>query len=391
MLDCDTYLNIYICNIISLCMMRILYIFRSLAVWGGIERVLVDKMNCLVSMYGYEVYMLTTCQGNHPVPYQLDNTVHMEDLGVQFHRQYQYRGFKKLWDGWKRTKRFERLLSERIKTIRPDVIICTTADSVNSIVKVKGDTPLIVESHSICKRTLGEKGLRQRYVARLLLKGLKKAAYLVSLSEGDANEWRKLGVSVKVIPNIVHLNEGELSDLEQKHVIFVGRFDYQKRPMAMIQIWKELFPRHQDWHLDIYGEGEQKQTLQSVIGSQNMNIHLHEPTIRIFEAYRNSSILVVTSLYEPFGLVIPEAMSCGLPVVSFDSPYGPSSVITNGKDGYLVENDNNALFAKQLEQLMDDVSLRLKMGTYAVEKSKRFSAQEIMPEWKDLFDCLASA
>ena len=370
--------------------MRVMYVFRSLAVWGGIERVLVDKMNSLVSMYGYEVYMITTCQGNHPVPYQLDNAVHLEDLGIQFHLQYQYRGLKKMWDGWSRTKRFERLLSERIKKIQPDVIICTTADPVFSIAKVKGGIPLVVESHSICTRTLGAKGLRQRHVARVLLKGLKKAACLVALSEGDANEWRKLGIPVQVIPNIVHLNEGSLSSLDQKHVIFVGRLDYQKRPMLMIQIWKELFPRHQDWHLDIYGEGEQKQALQSVIGSQNINIHLHEPTSQIFEAYRNSSILVLTSLYEPFGLVIPEAMSCGLPVVSFDSPYGPSSIITDGKDGLLVENDNNALFTKQLEKLMDDASLRFQMGACAVESSKRFIAQHIMPKWKDLFDHYAS-
>ncbi len=371
--------------------MRVLYVFRSLAVWGGIERVLVDKMNYLASIYGYEVYMLTTCQGNHPVPYQLDNAVHLEDMGIRFHRQYQYWGLKKLWDGWKRTKRFERLLSERIKEIQPDVIICTTADPVYSIAKVKGEIPLVVESHSICLRTLGVKGLRQRHNARVLLKGLKKATCLVALSEGDAIEWRKRGVLVQVIPNIVHLNEVELSFLDQKHVIFVGRLDYQKRPMLMIQIWKDLFPRHQDWHLDIYGEGEQKQVLQSVIDSQNINIHLHEPTSQIFEAYHNSSILVVTSLYEPFGLVIPEAMSCGLPVISFDSPYGPSSIITDGKDGYLVEEDNNALFTKRLEQLMDDVSLRLQMGACAVDSSKRFSAEYIMPRWKDLFDYLASA
>lgn len=368
--------------------MRVMYVFRSLAVWGGIERVLVDKMNSLVSMYGYEVYMITTCQGNHPVPYQLDNAVHLEDLGIQFHLQYQYRGLKKMWDGWSRTKRFERLLSERIKMIQPDVIICTTADPVFSIAKVKGGIPLVVESHSICTRTLGAKGLRQRHVARVLLKGLKKAACLVALSEGDANEWRKLGIPVQVIPNIVHLNEGRQSSLDQKHVIFVGRLDYQKRPMLMIQIWKELFPRHQDWHLDMYGEGEQKQALQSVIGSQNINIHLHKPTSQIFEAYRNSSILVVTSIYEPFGLVIPEAMSCGLPIVSFDSPYGPSSIMTDGEDGFLVEYDDIASYTKRLEQLMDDASLRLKMGVDAVETSKRFSAQQVMPQWKALFDSL---
>ena len=369
---------------------RLLYIFRSLAVWGGIERVLVDKMNYLASVYGYEVYMLTTCQGLHSIPYQINSLIHVEDLGIQFHRQYQYRGLRKIWDGWKRTKLFEKKLLEQIKKIRPDVIICTTADPVFSVVKVKGDIPLVVESHSICIRTLGEKGFRQRHVARLLLKGLKKATCLVSLSEGDAKEWRKLGVSVQVIPNIVHLNDRALSTLNQKHVIFVGRFDYQKRPMTMLKIWEELFPRHQDWHLDIYGEGVQKQVLLDAIGSQNMNIHLHEPTCQIFDAYRKSSILVVTSLYEPFGLVIPEAMSCGLPVVSFDSPYGPSSIITDGKDGYIAKDDDVELFIKRLEQLMDDTSLRLKMGTCAVESSKRFSAKQIMPKWKDLFESLSS-
>jgi hypothetical protein len=90
---------------------RLLYIFRSLAVWGGIERVLVDKMNYLASVYGYEVYMLTTCQGLHPIPYQIDSLIHVEDLGIQFHRQYQYRGLRKIWDGWKRTRLFEEKLS----------------------------------------------------------------------------------------------------------------------------------------------------------------------------------------------------------------------------------------------------------------------------------------
>ena len=76
--------------------MRVLYVFRSLAVWGGIERVLVDKMNYLVSMYGYEVYMLTTDQGAHPIPYSLEKAVQLEDLGINFHHQYRYNRFKRL-------------------------------------------------------------------------------------------------------------------------------------------------------------------------------------------------------------------------------------------------------------------------------------------------------
>ena len=370
--------------------MRVLYIFRSLAVWGGIERVLVDKMNYLASVFGYEVYMLTTCQGDHPIPYHIDSAVHLDDLGIQFHRQYQYQGLHRILDGYQRTRLFEKRLSERLLVIRPDVIICTTADPVNSIAKVKGSIPLVVESHSICSRTFGEKGLRQRHVAHLLKKGLKKASCVVALTNGDAMEWRAFHPNVKVIPNIVHLNEGGISNCQNKRVIWVGRFDYQKRPLEMVQIWQQIHPAFPEWHLDIYGEGELKQLLQNAISSQNMNIHLHEPTNQILDAYRHSSLLVATSLYEPFGLVIPEAMSCGLPVISYDSQFGPASIISDGNDGFLIENDNQEMFVNRLSRSMHDEPLRMFMGMNAIESSKRFSSDIIMPKWETLFSELNS-
>lgn len=368
--------------------MKLLYIFRSLAVWGGIERVLVDKMNYLASVIGYEVYMLTTCQGDHPIPYDVDSAVHLDDLGIQFHRQYQYRGLRRILDGYQRTRLFEKRLSEQLLMIQPDVIICTTADPVNSIAKVKGKTPLVVESHSICSRTFGEKGFRQRHVAHLLKKGLKKASCVVALTEGDAMEWRAYHPNVKVIPNIVHLNEGNISNHQNKRVIWVGRFDYQKRPMEIVKIWQQIHPAFPDWHLDIYGEGVQKQELQQYISPLNMNIHLHEPTNHIFEAYRNSSILVVTSLYEPFGLVIPEAMSCGLPVVAYDCPYGPSMIITDGEDGYLIKEGDVWTYANQLCVLMNDETMRSRLGEVAFISSNRYKSDTVMPLWQSLFEQL---
>lgn len=368
--------------------MKILYTFRSLAVWGGIERVLVEKMNNLVSMYGYDVYMLTTGQGAHPVPYRLEDKVYLEDIGIQFHLQYRYRGLRRLWEGWKRTRLFEKRFSEKINKIRPDVIVCTTADPVYSIVKVKGDIPLIVESHSICSRTFGEKGIRQKYIAFLLEKGLKKVACLVSLTGGDAEEWRRKHSYVEVIPNIVHLNTGPFAPLESKRIIWVGRFDNQKRPMEIISIWKLVYPQFPDWHLDIYGEGEQQQVLENVALSLNMNIHIHKPTDKIFNSYIESSILVSTSLFEPFGLVLPEAMSCGLPVVAFDCPYGPADIITDGVDGFLIKNRDHHAFADRVCQLMEDEDLRHRMGLNGIVSSQRYRAALIMPKWISLFKIL---
>ena len=364
--------------------MRLLYTFRSLAVWGGIERVLVDKMNYFANMCGYDVYMLTTDQGDHIVPYHLEDHVHLEDLGIQFHMQYRYSGFRRLWDRWQRIRLFKKRLSERIRVIHPDVIVCTTADPVYSIAKVKGEIPLVVESHSICSRTMGGNTIRQRLVAKLLLRGLKLSTCIVALTENDAIEWRKYHPHVEVLPNIVHLNEGKIASLENKRVIWVGRFENQKRPLDMIKIWQIVYPKFPEWHLDIYGEGEQRQELEDVAMTLNMNIHIHQPTELIFDAYRKSSILVSTSLFEPFGLVMPEAMSCGLPVVAYNCPYGPAEIIKDGYDGFLIGNDDKTVFVDRLCLLMGDKTLRQCMGQSAASFAQRYSAQHIMPRWQDL-------
>lgn len=367
--------------------MKILYFFRSLAVCGGIERVLVDKMNCLVSMCDCEVYMLTSDQGNHPVPYSLDKKVHLEDLGIQFHHQYLYHGIKRLLVRKRMIRYFVHRLSDKIQEIQPDVIVCTTANylDINILAKLKGDIPLVVESHSICCQTIVQKGLRNRFFDYMYRRGLSEAQVVVALTEGDAIEWRKVHPHVVVIPNIVHLNEGPLSTLENKRVIWVGRFDYQKRPMEMVRIWEKIQPLFPDWQLDMYGEGEQQQELEEKVCSLGINIVIHQPTERIFDCYRESSVFVSTSLFEPFGLVIPEAMSCGLPVVSYDSPYGPASIIEDGKSGNLVPYNDRKFFVEKLSELIINVKLRHQMGDKGHTISQRYDKMSIMPLWNSLF------
>ena len=107
--------------------MKILYIFRSLAVWGGIERILVDKMNWLASKGGIEVYMLTTDQGDHPIPYQVCNKVHIEDLGISFHRKHQFGYLKRIGISYQMCQKYRRILSDRINQIQPGIIVSTAA------------------------------------------------------------------------------------------------------------------------------------------------------------------------------------------------------------------------------------------------------------------------
>ena len=372
--------------------MRILYVFHSLAYWGGIERILVDKMNYLASEYGYDVYMLTTGQGKHPIPYLLNPLVHLEDLDIRMHQQYHYHGLKRLLVYWKLTRLFKQRLADRIKTIQPDVIVCTTSSylEIDLLTKIKGNIPLVIESHSICQRILGQKGLRNRFVDYIYRRGFSKAQVLVALTEGDALDWHQIHPNVKVIPNMVHLNDGPLSSLKNKRVIWVGRLDYQKRPMEIIKIWQKVYPSFPDWQLDIYGEGEQLQELEHKVQQLDMNIHIHPPTSKIFDCYCDSSVLASSSLFEPFGLVITEAMSCGLPVIAYDCPYGPADIIKDGIDGYLVENNNQSLFANRLCYMMSNIYIRKNMGENAAKSARQYSANNIMPLWNELFKEIVS-
>lgn len=370
--------------------MKILYIFRSLAVWGGIERILVDKMNYMAERYDMDVYLLTSDQGSHPITYNLSDRVHHEDLGVCFYLQYHFHGLRRLMVAWKMNRQYRHLLGERLRKIQPDLIICTTADKIGIIGKLKGNVPLVVESHSICVRTLdhGRSWLQRKLYRHHFLNSLSKADYVVALTEGDAKEWRKYHPQVTVIPNFIHPHEEYISDCSAKKVIFVGRFDYQKRVQDAIRIWKIVRERHPDWTLDIYGEGDMYQEVCSLAASVG-GVVIHQPTPHIFEAYEECSFLISTSLFEPFGLVISEAMSCGLPVVAFDCPYGPADIISDGKDGFLIQNWNEEEFVHKLCLLMEDETLRVRLGKAAISSAQHFSLEKILPMWKQLFQEVA--
>ena len=220
----------------------------------------------------------------------------------------------------------------------------------------------------------------------------RDAQMIVALTEGDASDWRSLNKNVCVIPDIVHLNQGAVSSCNSKSVIFVGRFSHQKDIRSLVQIWKLVHQQRPDWRLDVYGGyGEEKDELLQTIDEANANIFVHEPVSDIFEKYRESSILVLTSCFEPFGLVLPESMSCGLPVVSFDCPYGPSDIITDGVDGFIIKKRDITLFANRICQLIDSHDLRLRMGQAGIQSSQRYQAEGIMPSWKQLFTRLSSS
>ena len=104
----------------------------------------------------------------------------------------------------------------------------------------------------------------------------------------------------------------------------------------------------------------------------------------------DSSIYALSSRYEGFGLVLTEAMECGVPCVAFDCECGPSEIINNNIDGFLVEDRNVIQFAEKLEILMSDNELRKRMGVQAKQNVKRFGIEKVMQHWTSLFNDLTA-
>ena len=373
--------------------MRILYITDALAVWGGIERVLSDKMNWFVREYGYEIYVVTADQGAHPIPFPLDERIHVKDLNIRFHQQYQYRGLKRILKYRELEQLFRNRMILYISEIKPDVISCIRDGYASAVLGTKMSIPVIFESHAMYRDVLFENStLSHRFITYWKRRKLRKLDQLITLTQGDAEDWKRVCNNVCVIPNVVHLNEsGNYSQCNSKKAIFVGRFDVQKDFGTMLKVWSLVQKRHPEWILNVYGNGELKPKYEELVADKKMNVVIHPAVPDIMEKYKESSMLLMSSLYEPFGLVLVEAMSCGLPVVAFNCPYGPSDIINDGIDGFLVENRNIEAFADRVCQLMENDDLRQRMGKSAILSAQRYKAGAIMPQWKSLFTNLVSS
>ena len=368
--------------------MRILYVTDALAIWGGIERVLSDKMNYLVHEYGYEIYVVTADQGAHSIPFPLDEHIYVKDLNIRFHQQYHFVGVKRILKYWELEHLFASRLKSYIMEIKPDVISCIRDGYASTVLGMKGAFPVIFESHAMYRDVIFENStFLHRFITYWKRRKLRYLDQLVALTQGDADDWSKVCRNVCVIPNVGHLNvSGNYSTCANSKCIFAGRFDNQKNVGALIQIWTLVQRRHPNWTLDVYGNGYLKPYYEKIVLEKKLNIVIHPAVPDILDKFMESSMLLMTSLYEPFGLVLVEAMSCGIPVIAFDCPYGPSDIIHNGKDGYLVENGNIEAFAERVCHLIENEDLRLKMGQLGILSAQNYRADKIMYKWKQLFE-----
>lgn len=373
--------------------MKIIYCIAGTCHSGGMERVLANKANYLTG-HGYEVVIVTTDQQGLPPFFPLAEQIRCIDLGINYEENNGKSFANKLLHYPLKQYRHKKRLAAILEQEKPDVTISMFCNDAGFITRINDGSKKVLEIHfSKFKRLqYNRKGLwrlADLWRSKQDEKTVRRFDKFVVLTEEDKGYWGNLP-NITVIPNANTFATSQAAALENKKVIAIGRYTYQKGFERLIEAWNILSPGFPGWKLDIIGNGEERDKLQDLIHAYHLDgqVTLVSPTKSIDKVYLDASVLVMSSRYEGLPMVLLEAQAFGLPIVSFACKCGPKDIVANGETGFLVEENDIEGLARQLVKVMKDKNLRKQMGRKAKEASLRYAEDAVMAKWTALFDSL---
>lgn len=356
---------------------------------GGIEKVMASKVNYWADLPAVEVVIVTTEQANEIPCYPLDPRVKLMDLGINYNRSKSYFSRENLKKAITHYQKQKQLFNE----LQPDIIISPNFNFDHYWL------PFIKQQAKLLKERHGSRYLQE--TQRITGSFLKKIRF--KLEDWTDEQYDRIVVlnedekkyvpsdNAVVIPNPVTPTSLK-SDISKKQVIAAGRISPVKGFGDLIEAWSIVHAKFPDWQLHFYGQDylNTQAKLQRRINALNLEetVLFKGNVDDLPQTMADYSIYAMTSQTECFPMVLLEALSVGLPVVTYDAPNGPRNIVTPDQDSFLIPYQNIPIFAQQLKLLMGNQDLRHQMGQKAQENVQRFSLDKVMQQWNDLFNAL---
>ena len=332
--------------------MKLIYCTHSVCNPGGMERVLLNKVTYLSKLPGWEIAIVTTDQHHRPPFYPFPKNVRMTDLDINYSDDNDKGAWIKITGYLRKRRAHKRKLTALLQKEKADIVVSLYPSESSFIPDIKDGSKKVLELH-YCKF------FRLQYGRKGLLGLIDK--WRTHQDERIVRRFDKFVV-------LTHEDRG-----------YWGDWDIVQRDAAF-----------HDWQLDIFGQGEWREMLQRMIDERGLqdSLHLNQPTRQIGDEYVHSSLLVMSSHYEGFPMVMIEAMACGLPVVSFDFKCGPKDIIRDGENGLTVADGDIEGLAAAMMKIMSDNRYRTTLSANARKVVATYSEQAVMAQWLHLFTSL---
>lgn len=364
--------------------------------YGGIEKSVVNLANALC--HDYKVEIISTYRLDEKPAFSIHSNVSVK---------YLIEKYKPNREEWKRS----------LKKIRPFTFIRESYKAIvvlllrrrKTVMAIKeNDSDIIISTRALFNRWLGEYGNKKSYrigwehnhhhqdekYIKTLVSSCERLDKLVVVSDSLRSfykkEFRRKGLKCKCvyIPNMIDRLPEETSSLKEHNLVSIGRFSREKGFVDLIEVFHLIHEKNPDWKLHLIGDGAEKNKIVDLIYQYHLNesveVHGYLSREQIDEILHQSSIYLMTSYTESFGIVLIEAMSHGIPCVAFSSAEGANDLIANEQNGYLVEERDFEKMATRVLELMKSETKRKKMGKEARKLSTRYTEEQVTGEWLKL-------
>ena len=354
--------------------MKLLYVIEHISTVGGLERIIIEKMNALAAEEGFEVVLMTVWQDENGPAFPLDKRVEQVCLGVKTPAS--------AWDMLAAMPRVLYIYNNKVRAIAPDAVVHFRAMGamLTAFSSWKGYT--VFEAHTARQYS------NHRWLYPLME---RRADVVVCLTQGDARNYTKAR-RVEVIPNFTSVDShcSFNSSRSSNSCLFVGRLSPQKDPLRLVRLWKMIVAKHPEWQLEICGDGELETEVRAEVERLGISgsVVMHGNVSDISDMYSKSAMLLLCSHTEGLPMVLIEAMRNGLPAVSTDCLYGPADIIKDGENGFLVPRDDNEAFVRAVSTLIEKPLLRESMGEKARDMSARYSKHNVIEIWKHFWQSI---